>query len=75
MVTLNTTYHIPIDNTPSFTHPRSHTFRCLAIIVFNHVFLGINWALFSLLRPRREKALKDREDDAKRLANKVSHLT
>ena len=45
-------------------------FWCLAIIVFNMIFLGVNWNLFALLRPAREKALGDREDEAKALANK-----
>ena len=34
------------------------------------IYLGINWNLTALVRPAREKALKDREDEAKKLANK-----
>ena len=45
-------------------------FWCLAIIVFNMIFLGINWNLTALNRPAREKALSDREDEAKALAAK-----
>ena len=34
------------------------------------IFLGINWNLTALIRPVREKALGDREDEAKALAAK-----
>ena len=33
--------------------------------------MGVNWALFSLLRPQREKALKNRQEEAKRLEQKA----
>jgi hypothetical protein len=45
-------------------------FWCLAIIIFNMIYLGINWNLTALVRPAREQALKEREVDARKLVAK-----
>jgi len=43
---------------------------CLIIVTFNMIFMGVNWNLFALNRPAREKAYAANEKDAKLLANK-----
>ena len=45
-------------------------FWCLAILMFNMLYLGINWCLFALIRPAREEALRERELETRKMYNK-----